>query len=165
MNKKIHKILACVDFSEYSAMVLEYALELASQTGAQIVIINVLNQKDIDGVKMACNYCKGAFSGSINVEDYITSMEQERRENLKQLLKTNSFDETLLMNLKFDKGVPSECILNAVDSENIDLVVMANKGRGNIARVLFGSAAEKVFRHSPVPVISVRDRKRFKRAK
>jgi len=29
------------------------------------------------------------------------------------------------------------------------IIKMANKGRGNLSRVLFGSAAEKVFRHSP----------------
>ena len=41
-------------------------------------------------------------------------------------------------------------------------IKMANKGRGNLSRVLFGSAAEKVFRHSPVSVVSVRNKDTFK---
>ncbi|HKK00421.1 MAG TPA: universal stress protein [Desulfotignum sp.] len=41
------------------------------------------------------------------------------------------------------------------------IIKMANKGRGNLSRVLFGSAAEKVLRHSPVPVVSVRNTDTF----
>jgi len=69
------------------------------------------------------------------------------------------------MSIKIEEGIPSEQILKTVETEGIDLIVMANKGRGNISRTLFGSVAEKVFRHSSVPVVSVRDRKKFKRVK
>jgi nucleotide-binding universal stress UspA family protein len=60
-------------------------------------------------------------------------------------------------------GLPAEQILKTIETESVNLIVMANKGRGNISRFLFGSTAEKVFRHSVVPVVSVRDRKLFKR--
>ncbi len=69
------------------------------------------------------------------------------------------------VSLIIEVGIPSLQILHVVETEGIDLIVMANKGTGNIERVLFGSAAEKVFRHSPVPVLSVRDRKNFNRGK
>ena len=64
--------------------------------------------------------------------------------------------------IKIDTGMPTECILSAIETCDIDMVVIANKGRSNFSKVLFGSTAEKVFRHSPVPVFSVREKSSFK---
>ncbi|MBU4132176.1 MAG: universal stress protein [Proteobacteria bacterium] len=158
---KIKKILACVDFSEYSLMTLEYALELAQEGPMQIVVFNVINQRDINGVEKLAAY----FPNKVRVEDYVSDLKKYRHEKMQIMINETVLDKKTMLEIKIDTGIPYECILNAVDTEDIDLVVMANKGRGNIARVLFGSAAEKVFRHSPVPVVSVRDRKKFKQEK
>ncbi|MBU1344353.1 MAG: universal stress protein [Proteobacteria bacterium] len=165
MDKKIHKILACVDFSDFSLMVLEYAVELAKAPNTEIVVLNVINQRDINSIQMAVPYFPAAFTNGIDVEEYIKTLKKDRNEKLKLLIKENFLNEKSMMSIKIDTGVPFECILKAIETEDIDLVVLANKGRGNISRVLFGSAAEKVFRHSPIPVVSVRDRDKFKREK
>ncbi len=158
MNK-INKILACIDFSPYSLMTLEYAVELAKGTGKQIIVFNVINQQDLDSIERVRSY----LSDKINVDDYIKEIRKDRQKKIKAMIKENFFDEKSIMSLKIDTGIPFECILKAIKEEEVDLVVMANKGRGNISKILFGSAAEKVFRHSPVPVVSVRDKDRFKR--
>lgn len=163
MNQKIKKILACVDFSEYSRMVMDHSLEMAKGPDAQILVLNVINQRDVTGAEQVFSYYPGSFSTIINTKDYIRDLKKERQEKLKQMIKDLYFDDKSRMTIKVDVGIPYECILETIDTENIDVVVMANKGRGNLARVLFGSAAEKVFRHSPVPVLSVRERKIFKR--
>jgi len=159
MKKKIHKIMACVDFSDYTLMVLEYAVELAKDSSAQILVFNVINDRDVHMVEMVSRYA----SHKIRVQDYIRDLEKERQVMIKNLIKKHFFDEKSIMSFKIDVGIPSEQILKTVQKEKIDLIVMANKGRGNLSRALFGSAAEKVFRHSLVPVVSVRDRKIFKR--
>ncbi len=46
MNKKIHKILACIDFSEYSLMVLEYAVELAKGSDSYVLVYNFINESN-----------------------------------------------------------------------------------------------------------------------
>mgnify|MGYP002642551182 CR=1 FL=1 len=160
---KINKILACVDFSDYSLMTLEYAVELAKGSETQIIVFNVINQGDINSIEMVGGYFPGYFVDTINAEDYLKDQKKDRYEKMKAIIKENFFDEKSRMSMKIDVGIPFESILKAVETEDIDLVVMANKGRGNISRVLFGSVAEKVFRHSPVPVVSVRDKNKFKR--
>ena len=161
--RKIKKILACVDLSQYSLMTLEYAVELAKGSQAQIIVLNVVNQIDINAVHMVDPFSPVGFPNGINVEDYVKEFKKDRNAKVKDMIKENFFNEKFMMSIKIDMGVPFERILKAVETEEIDLIVIANKGRGNISRVLFGSTAEKVFRHSSVPVVSVRDKMKFKR--
>ncbi len=161
MNKKINKILACVDFSDYSLRVLECAIELSNTSYTHILVYNVINQRDINMLETVSRY----VPDKVHVETYIRDMKKERVKKIRTMLKEHFFENKSDMNFKVDVGIPSEAILRTIETEEIDLVVMANKGRGNIARFLFGSSAEKVFRHSPVPVVSVRDSKNFKREK
>ena len=163
MDKKINKILACIDLSEYSLITFEYALEFAKKTRAKIMVLNVINQREINGIDMANGYFPGYYTSEVDTQEYVMKLTKERYERLKQLIKENFADDESIIDIEISMGIPSECILNMIKSKEIDLVVMANKGRGNISRFLFGSVAEKVFRHSPVPVVSVRDKLIFKR--
>lgn len=56
-------------------------------------------------------------------------------------------------------GIPHSEIVRAVKDENIDLVVMATHGRTGIAHALLGSTTEKVVRHAPCPVLTIRPSK------
>ncbi len=157
--QKIKKILACIDFSDYSMMTLKYAVELARNENRNLIIYNIINIREVEGLETLGTY----FSNKIDMEDYITDLKKERRAMIKDIIKKFFLKEKQMMSVKVDTGIPFECILKTAETEKVDLIVMGNKGRGNIAKVLFGSAAEKVFRHSPVPVVSVRDKMNFKR--
>lgn len=67
-----------------------------------------------------------------------------------------------------DRGIPLETALTQGDAANeilefaeksgFQLIVMSTHGRSGFQRWLFGSVAEKVVRHAPCPVLSVRPR-------
>jgi nucleotide-binding universal stress UspA family protein len=157
MNKKIHKILACVDFSDYSLAVLEYAVELVKDS--QILVYNVINQNDAYTIGTASLYAPGPTL----IKEDLAELEKNREDRIQELITAHFPGEAARMKIKIGVGLPAEQILKTIETESVNLIVMANKGRGNISRFLFGSTAEKVFRHSVVPVVSVRDRKLFKR--
>ncbi len=156
--KKIDNILACVDFSEYAQMTLESAVAIARGSDAKIVVFNAINQRDVNSVESLSQF----YPDRINADVYVRDMTAQRQEKLDLFIKTNFPEDKSRMSIRIDVGIPWESIIRAAKTHEADLIVMANKGRGNLARVLFGSAAEKVFRHSPVPVVSVRDPDTFK---
>jgi nucleotide-binding universal stress UspA family protein len=162
MNRKLNKILACVDFSDYTTMVLTYAVALASASDMQIVVLNVINQRDINGIRMAVGYFPPQGPVMLNVDDCVDDWKKDRYNQLKNIVREHFFDHKFKMHLMVDSGIPYERILNTAEAENVDLIIIANKGRGNLSRVLFGSTAEKVFRHAKVPVVCVRDPEKFK---
>lgn len=149
--KKIARILTCLDFSDYSLETLEYAVALAPRE-AKIVVISVINSRDLAAVQSV----RAHFPDPNIVEKFIEGNREARQEELRKMIDEHFREIADRFTSIISVGVPFEEILTTIERENIDLVVMGSKGRGNIARTLFGSNAEKVFRHSPVPVLSVR---------
>lgn len=52
-------------------------------------------------------------------------------------------------------GHPAEEIINYINNENISIVVIGTHGKSGLDRAIFGSVADRMFRFSPVPVLSV----------
>lgn len=155
--KDINRVLACVDLSDYSKMIVEYALEFVRGLDTEFLLFNVINDKDIDAVKTLTPH----FPGGLNVENYIERIKAERHMMIKDMIERHFKAEKLQMKILIHVGIPFDAILQAIETENVNLVVIASKGKSNLIGTLHGSNAERVFRHSPVPVLSVRNRDKF----
>jgi nucleotide-binding universal stress UspA family protein len=53
------------------------------------------------------------------------------------------------------QGRAADEILSYAEKTNVDLIVMSSHGRSGLSRFFYGSVAEKVVRHSRVPVLLV----------
>ena len=59
-------------------------------------------------------------------------------------------------NIRITTGVSFKRLLDIAEEEIPWMIVIGTKGRGNLAGVILGSTAEKLFRHCPFPLLSVR---------
>ncbi len=156
--KKINRIMTCVDLSDYSEMTIEHALTIVGGE-SEILLFNVINSRDIEYLSDASAH----YSGKFDVEKYIERIKAERHQALIEIIENKFPADKEKMRILIHVGIPFDAMLKAIETEKVDLVVIASKGRSNLLGTLFGSNAEKVFRHSPVPVLSVRNRERFSR--
>ncbi len=148
--KKIVKIMAAVDFSRYSKEVLEYAGAIAENMKTDMVIVNVINNRDIEAMQRAAQMTKG-----FSVERWVQAQKEERLELLQRLIEETSCGH-LPIKIIFRTGVPFKELMKGVDEEGPQLLVMGPKGRTDLPEVRVGSTAEKAFRRCPVPVLTVR---------
>ena len=149
---KIKKIMVAVDFSEYSNKVTDYAGRLAEDLDAELVFVNVINQRDVSMVEKVT-----AYTDKLSVKGYVNDLKKLRNEEMQKILQETNC--TRIPNRFIIKiGVPFAELIETAKQEKADLVVMGAKGRGNIAGILYGSQAEKMFRHCPVPLLSIREK-------
>jgi len=156
----IHKIMVGCDFSKYSRDTVAYAATLAKKLQAELIIINVINKRDIDTI---LKVAEGQFDRNIekyiekSAEEYVKRVKQDRTKQLEKILDEIGCAD-LTIHKVFRIGVPFQELISAIEDESADLMVMGQKGRSDLAGVLFGSNAEKVFRRCPIPLLSVRSK-------
>jgi nucleotide-binding universal stress UspA family protein len=156
MNKQpqiISKMVVAIDFSAYSRDTIAYAVETAILTQAKMVLINIINQKQIDAMEKAVN---AEHPNAFDLAKFLGEEMDRRKMKLKTLTKGIPEMDDMPVKIRIGHGVPHVEILEAVKRENADFLVFGPKGRTNLSGILFGSVAEKLFRHSPVPVMSIR---------
>ena len=149
--KRIRKIMVAYDFSDYSKEALEFAVELADELKSDLMIVNVINQRDVDALLRA-----EMESASFSADKFIKDNKKDRLNLINEVVEKLSAKH-LTVEVKIKIGVPFRELIQAVKDSGVDLVVMGRKGRSNLSGILFGTTAEKMFRHCPVPLLSLRE--------
>jgi nucleotide-binding universal stress UspA family protein len=160
--KNFHKIMVGCDFSKYSKEALECAVALAEKLQAELIIVNIINKKEIDTI---LKVGEGQFDRNIEkyvektAQDYQTRVKADRTRQMEKLIKEIGCAHLSIKKV-FRVGVPFQELIRAIEDEGADMLVMGQKGRSDLVDVLFGSNAEKVFRRCPIPLLSVRPKKK-----
>jgi len=144
------RILVAVDGGTASERGLNEAIGLAKATGARLLLVHVLDTLILDTEIAATAYYQA-------LADEIRSSGLKILEHAALIAHDAgvSFDQKMIE--KIGAHAWKEIIAQAAEW-HADLIALGTHGRRGLKRLVLGSDAELVLRHSPVPVLMVRDR-------
>ncbi|MDR5684319.1 MAG: universal stress protein [Armatimonadota bacterium] len=146
----IDHVLAPVDFSDASRAALSWAHLLAGAFGARLTLLHVLE------ITREALFDLPWEVGSAATGELIQAyLERRARLELDALATEFPGCETVLR-ADLSCGLAREEILRAGAELGASVIVMGTHGRTGLLRIAFGSVAEHVVRHSPIPVLTVR---------
>ena len=149
--KDIKRIIVAIDFSVYSANILEYATGIARRTSSEVIAVNVINKRYIKSVEKIFNR---EHPGSFSQTKFIGDEKSRRVKRLEELVQER-VPQNVPTRIYIRNGVPFEEIIKVAEEADADLLIIAPQGTTNLPEYLFGSTSEKIFRHSPVAVLSL----------
>ncbi len=142
------KILVPFDGSEVSERALRWALLDAEDHDLPVKVIYVVDERVVE-----CTAARGSAEAA---------RKELRKQGEKILDRVDKVAEELgCEDVEIEKvireGIPwEEIVKEAEEDEDVNMIIMGSHGRTGITRVLVGSTAENVIRHSPVSVLVVK---------
>lgn len=142
------KILVPVDGSPASLRGLGEAISLARDQGAEILLLHVVDEWPVAAGDVA----------AVNLDAGSKALREAGAELLRKAEKqVRDAGITVQTALLEELGVSvGECIVQRARQWPADLIVCGTHGRRGLSRLLLGSSAEYVLRHSPVSVLLLR---------
>lgn len=143
----IKKILIAVDRGPASETIASHGLRLGKQLKAEIALISVA---DVSGLMS---------EGGITPGEMAELLKNDLKKDQHLLLTSVFKNENIWHFVK--EGKPDETILAVAKEWEADVLLLGTHGRTGLKHLLLGSVAEKIVRHSLIPVyiIPTHDRK------
>ena len=144
------KILLPTDGSKFAEKAAEHAIWIASKSGAEIIVLNVIETSSLVGLP--------AEDLIVRIKEMLKEEGRRSLERISEMVTEEEKElkiEDIKVNLKTEEGSPADAILKTVEKEDVDLVVMGTSGKHGLDRFLLGSVTEKVVRSAKCPVLAV----------
>jgi nucleotide-binding universal stress UspA family protein len=141
---QIDRVLAPVDLSDQSELVLDHAVALAESYAAPLDLLHVVEEAAYPNVY-----------GLDPLTPALPNVQDRAREAL-ETLASNVELRTDPVNVHVLAGNAARDIVEFATDNDADLIVMATHGRTGLDRFLIGSVAEKVVRRAPCPVFTLK---------
>jgi nucleotide-binding universal stress UspA family protein len=143
---RLRKILCPVDFSEGATTALSIAVRLANDNNAELVVAHVFQMPT-----------PLAMREPMLPPDVLSSIAEDTKERLEMVLASARDLGGKRVTSVYETGTPWVEIVDLLDRDStFDLVVMGTHGRTGVSRMLLGSVTEKVVRHAPCSVLTMR---------
>lgn len=141
------KILVPTDFSERSEHALLYAASLGERYGASITLLHVVTFVGYEDEPIAADFP--------DMTPLLEKADRAARANLDAGAEHRGEAEPTVKKALVHGLSAHEAIKAYAEREKVDLIVIARRGRGELANVMLGSVTSRVVRFAPCPVLVV----------
>jgi nucleotide-binding universal stress UspA family protein len=160
MGLEFKRILCPVDLSEFSLEALRLAVDVAEASGVTLDILHVIHNPFDELYMSALTETDPALLDAYALQPQqrakmIRATEDHAEVLLKQFCR-DTVKRHAQVRYHVRKGDPFEAILDGAEDFATDLIVLATHGRTGVKRLVIGNVAEKIVRHAPCPVLTVK---------
>lgn len=143
---RVKTILVPIDFSDTANKALVYAIKMADQFGSKIVLLHVVEPVATPDL---------AYHPLMLETDKVKAIAKGR---LDELVRQAKIPAKMLERTLVRYGSAFAEITSAARTLKIDLIILTTHGYTGLKHVFMGSTAERVVRHAPCPVLTVREK-------
>jgi nucleotide-binding universal stress UspA family protein len=152
MIQNVKKILAPIDFSDFSMQGMRGAKELAADVNAEVHLVHVVVPHfHVIPLPLATS---GDQSFELTRESAMTQQAEEELTRIKK----DDFGNSPKVSTAVLNGSPVKTLIEYAEQNAIDLIVLSTHGRSGVDRVMIGSVAEKLVRLAHCSVLVLRRR-------
>lgn len=149
----IRHILCPVDLTADAPAILESAGAIAARFGAALTVLHVV----YDPLDVAGAYPAGLLATHPPLPRLREALIRDAERDLAHLVH-KALADVPYARAVVTAGATSREIIRLARASAVDLIVMGNRGRTGLDRLLEGNTAEQVVRAAPCPVLSLRAR-------
>ena len=145
----IRSIVVGTDGSDTAAKAVREAADLAAKVGASVYLVSAYEPVSKQRLREEARQVPGDLQHMINPREDVEALLREAEELVKD---AGVADVHRLAR----EGDPADAILDVAEENDLDLIVVGNKGMSGAKRFLLGSVPNRVSHHAPCSVMIVR---------
>ena len=141
---EIKRILFPYDLTQNASKILPYVLSMSEKYNSMVYLLHVVQDLNKWGKVYIPHASMDTFQ-----KEAVEGAEKALDRFCEEQLGSSDFQRRTV------SGDAAMEILKAIETEDIDLVVMGTHGRKGLEHIIMGSVARNVVKKSPVPVMTI----------
>jgi nucleotide-binding universal stress UspA family protein len=151
------RIIVPLDGSRLSAQALPYAMTLAQQFKAAIMLLRVVSNNTVHYIPspsaVGDTLATDIISEQVRIKD-VESTAHAKRYLMNRAKEMRDHDIDVSYHVM--QGSPANSIMEFATKNNASLIVMMSHGRGRFKRAILGSVADALIRRASFPILVIR---------
>ena len=146
--------MIATDGSDCANLAIEKGMELARLSGGTVYAVYVMSTAYLPTMDSSAYFFVDTNPSWESIREALKNQGQQAVNYIKKLGETKGIKvESILL-----EGYPSDELIRYAEENEMDIVVMGTLGKTGVNRILLGSVAGNLVRHSKISVMVVREK-------